>query len=325
LPKMTLEHHPFSHAHFWAASFLLVGSVTPFLCRLFRCRRTATSNQPMFSFPWWGWLAFGGVILSWILAWNRYEWVTWTQRYTFLPLWISYIVLVNALTYRRTGNCLLLAQLKTFLLLFFLSAFFWWFFEYLNRFVQNWHYVTDGELKVTPLEYWVHSTLAFSTVLPAFYGTYQLLFSFQFLREPFEAFWKISFNHPKWIAGLILLISAIGLSALSLWPDHLFPLLWISPLLMISSMQVLFNEEQFFSDVTKGDWSRIWIAAVSALVCGIFWEMWNYHSLLRWEYAIPYLHGYKIFEMPVLGYFGYLGFGLECLVVIEFFTRRKVE
>jgi hypothetical protein len=43
--------------------------------------------------------------------------------------------------------------------------------------------------------------------------------------------------------------------------------------------------------------------------------MWNFHSLARWEYAIPFVHRFPVFEMPVLGYAGYLPFGLECAAV----------
>jgi hypothetical protein len=47
--------------------------------------------------------------------------------------------------------------------------------------------------------------------------------------------------------------------------------------------------------------------------------MWNAYSLVHWEYSIPYVHTFKIGEMPILGYAGYLPFGLECLAVADFF------
>jgi hypothetical protein len=43
--------------------------------------------------------------------------------------------------------------------------------------------------------------------------------------------------------------------------------------------------------------------------------MWNYFSLAKWEYSIPLVHRFEVFEMPLLGYAGYLPFGLECLVI----------
>jgi hypothetical protein len=54
---------------------------------------------------------------------------------------------------------------------------------------------------------------------------------------------------------------------------------------------------------------------LGALICGFFWEMWNIGSLAQWKYSIPYVHRFEIFAMPLLGYAGYLPFGLECAAV----------
>jgi hypothetical protein len=53
----------------------------------------------------------------------------------------------------------------------------------------------------------------------------------------------------------------------------------------------------------------------AALVCGFFWEMWNWGSLARWEYSIPHVDRFRVFEMPLLGYAGYLPFGIECAAI----------
>jgi len=100
-------------------------------------------------------------------------------------------------------------------------------------------------------------------------------------------------------------------------PDLLFPLLWVSPLLIIVSLQSLFGEKTIFSPLAEGDWRTIITPALAALVCGFFWELWNWNSLAKWEYAIPYVNCCRIFEMPLLGYMGYLPFGLECCVIGE--------
>ena len=55
--------------------------------------------------------------------------------------------------------------------------------------------------------------------------------------------------------------------------------------------------------------------------CGGCWEMWNYYSLARWEYSISFVHKFQIFEMPLLGYAGYLPFGLECTVIGDLMER----
>ena len=98
------------------------------------------------------------------LAWTRFSWFIPYQPHTFSPLWFSYIMVVNALCVHRTGHSLMTDRPVFFLLLFPASAVFWWFFEYFNRFVQNWYYT--GIEGMGPEEYSLFSSLAFATVLP---------------------------------------------------------------------------------------------------------------------------------------------------------------
>ena len=58
-------------------------------------------------FPWWGWVGVAGGGLAWLLAWTRFPWFSDFQIHTFTPLWIAYILVINALTYRRRGGCML--------------------------------------------------------------------------------------------------------------------------------------------------------------------------------------------------------------------------
>jgi hypothetical protein len=39
--------------------------------------------------------------------------------------------------------------------------------------------------------------------------------------------------------------------------------------------------------------------------------MWNVHSMPKWVYDVPFVGNPKLFEMPILGYGGYLPFALE--------------
>jgi hypothetical protein len=59
------------------------------------------------------------------------------------------------------------------------------------------------------------------------------------------------------------------------------------------------------------DWRLVLVLFAAALICGAFWEMWNMHAWPKWVYTFPYLNQYKIFEMPLAGYLGYLPFGLD--------------
>ena len=58
--------------------------------------------------------------------------------------------------------------------------------------------------------------------------------------------------------------------------------------------------------------------ALGALVCGFFWEMWNYWSYPQWIYHTPGVEFLHVFEMPLLGYGGYIPFALELCALKNF-------
>ena len=74
----------------------------------------------------------------------------------------------------------------------------------------------------------------------------------------------------------------------------------------------------------RGDWRPIVIPSMAGLLCGLLWELWNSQSLAHWEYSIPYLHAYQIFEMPVLGYAGYVPFGLACVICAQLLATSGI-
>jgi hypothetical protein len=269
-------------------------------------------------FPWWGWASGFLILCFWALAWKRFGWFRPLQNFTFTPLWASYVVFVNALSYRRTGNCLLTRQTGYLLALFPASALFWWYFEYLNRFAQNWYYV--GQEFFTPLTYSFHATVAFSTVLPAVMSTAELLQSYPTLRRT-RLRRGLVLGNRRMYAGAMLILASCGLIGVAVSPDDWYPLLWVSPLLILVSLQVLFNEENLLQKLERGEWHVVTLPALAALVCGFFWEMWNQYSYPKWVYCIPYVQRFEIFEMPLLGYLGYLPFGLQCCAVADLVAR----
>jgi hypothetical protein len=270
---------------------------------------TTTSH----SLPWWAWLGLVLLTAGWIMAWNRFPWFAALQPHTFLPLWLGYILVINGLTKMRTGACLLSCRPGFFLALFPLSALFWWFFEYLNRFVQNWYYV--GIEDFSPMAYVIHASLCFATVLPAVLSTEELLASFPRLFGPLAASWVISGRGGRYPAIGLFALSAVGLAGIGIWPDYLFPLLWLSPLLLVMTLQRMTGRATILAPLGRGDWRPVWLPALAALCCGFFWELWNFGSHAHWEYSIPFVQKFHIFAMPVAGYLGYLPFGLECKAV----------
>jgi hypothetical protein len=338
-----VQHAGFSWPAFLGLGLLIIAAVLPFVIRMVFAKQTRIDTQTIDSidtfppaerpghlrklateltgnfgvrrFPARGWLGVGLGIGAWILAWGRFEWFAPLQRFTFSALWFGYILTVNALTYRRVGRCMLTHQPRFFLTLFPVSAVFWWLFEYLNRFVQNWYYT--GILAMPPWQYFIFATLPFATVLPAVMGTCQFLATFPRLTGGLGDFLPLRFINSRTAASVALLVSAGGLVGIGLWPDILFPLLWLAPLGVVAALQILAGRPTLFADLARGDWRRVVLLALASLVCGVFWEMWNYYSQAKWVYAVPFVNRFHIFEMPILGYAGYLPFGLECAVIAD--------
>ena len=316
-----VEHAPFSRPVFIGLAIAILATVVPFLVRTLRTRRATTRIAPTDPFPGWGWLGLGLGIVFWILAWTRLDWMEPLQLYTFTPQWLAYIVVINALTCRRTGRCLLTHETRYLLQLFPLSALFWWFFEYLNRFVQNWYYV--GCDHFSPLQYFSMATLAFSTVLPAVLSTEEWLAANPRSSAGLQFNRKRSAHHPRAAGTGALLSASAGLLFIGRYPDVLYPLLWVAPLLLLMGFQWL-EGRPCFPETGNGDWRRVYRFALAALICGFFWELWNGHSLAKWIYSVPFVHRFQLFEMPILGYAGYLPFGLECAVIADLIPRRRV-
>ena len=316
-PPLThyVSHAPFS---WYIFSGLVIIAILVFVLLFFQLHHKQSSaglktqTSPTV-FPWWGSLGLLLVLVSWVVAWNRFPLLNVLQPYTFLPLWLGYILFINGLTCFRSGSCLLIGRPAYLFTLFPISACFWWFFEYLNRFVQNWYYLGVDEFKV--IEYVFHASLCFSTVLPAVLSTEEFLSSYPRLTEPLKASFVIPCRKTGFIEIGVLLVVSIGLVGIGIWPDYLFPLLWLSPLLIIITMQKMMGQATIFDNLRQGDWRPVWLPALAALFCGFFWELWNVKSYAHWVYSIPFVQKGHIFEMPILGYLGYFPFGLECKAV----------
>jgi len=177
--------------------------------------------------------------------------------------------------------------------------------------VQNWYYIG---VKFEAVEYFLYATLSFSTVLPAVASMHACLKSYIGDLAQYHSWIKVHIRYPKILSWCVLVIAGLGLSCIGLLSDYLFPLLWISPLLIVVCLQTILNESHILSDLARGDWTKIVLFPLAALACGFFWEMWNFYSLAKWQYSIPFVHRFQVFEMPILGYAGYLPFGLECAI-----------
>ena len=316
---------PFSWWAFAIFGAVIAGWAVPFARRFGRLLcQAGRSAAPKARFPWWGWLGLAILGGGWVLAWTRFSWLPVAcQRQTYLPLWIGLIVLMNALCYRRAGWSLLTHRTGLFLLTFPASSLFWWFFEYLNRYVWNWYYV--GLAGIGDLQYVIFATLSFSTVLPGITSVAAWLATYRgFADGAYAGMWRVNVRTPL-VLAVMALLSAFGLVGIVFIPQFAYPFLWISPLMVFVILQVALKEWSVLDDLAKGDWTLVFRFGIAALVCGLCWETWNYWSLAKWIYAVPYVHRFQVWEMPVLGFGGYLPFGMECAAVAAWMSRSLVS
>jgi hypothetical protein len=316
---LPLDYVRFSWGATIAVLTVLVAAFAPWIRHLRRtCDRLtpAPSSRPSIRrSPLWMWVALFWTAGWWVLAWHRWAWFEPLQRYTFFPLWFGFIVLVNGATERRTGSCLMRRAPARWLALFAASAACWWVFEWLNRFVRNWHYLNVADFG--PLGYAVHATVCFATVLPAVSAAAEWLDS--------HPRWTALVAHgPAWRwlgrrdAAVVLALMSFGsLVATGIWPNWTYPSLWISPLAICLAASILDGRRGLAREIAEGNWTRAGTWMIAALACGFFWELWNWRSAAKWIYTVPGVERWHVFEMPALGYAGYLGFGLECLLVTE--------
>lgn len=308
----------------WVAFIFVTGTLAAvagsFGVATFRQRRARPSRQSAESgaaqpFPRWGWAAVAWTFAWWLLAWTRFPWFADAQRFTFFPLWLGFVVTVNALTWRRAGTCAMLRSPARWVTLFGASAGFWWVFEWLNRFVRNWHYLGVEDFGAPA--YALNASLCFSTVLPAVLAVREWL-------GTSVTFDSVSAGGPRWrwlrrrrTGAALICGGAAALALAGARPEEFYAALWIAPLALAFGAGILTGRDGLWSELARGDWRRTAAWAMAALICGVFWEMWNLFSAAKWIYSVPYVERWHLFEMPLLGYAGYFGFGLECRLVVE--------
>jgi hypothetical protein len=261
----------------------------------------AQSRRP--SWPLHGWLGLILVAAAWPLNWLLPGMRT---HLLFFPLWLGYVLVVDALVALRSGTSILTRRPFDLALLFAASVPVWWIFEALNERLQNWSHVSSRPLG--DVEYVCLASLNFSPVLPAVFETAELVATFRRNGAPAGR------ARPPLGAGALGAVFAIGCAMLALLlagPDVFYPLTWLALLFMLDPLCAAFGRPSLAARVRRGDWRPALSLAAGALICGVFWEMWNYWSDPKWVYRIPGLGFLPIFEMPVLGYLGYLPFGLE--------------
>ena len=296
-----------------------------------RSPRTANhvSRTTNHAFPWWGWLGVAVLAAGWILSWNwHFHWFpTLSKRLqvqlSYAPLWAGFILIMNGLCVKRSGHSPMTDHPWAYAATFPASSLFWWFFEYLNRYVWNWYYLGIAELGA--FEYSFYATICFASVLPGVCAVAAWLHTFRpFADHVYDGMARVNLRRPGWCVFLGVL-AAVGLTGIVYFPSYAYPFLWISPLAVFVLVQNLLKEPSVLDTFAKGNWSVFFRFSLAALICGFCWETWNYYAAAKWVYAVPWVHRFQIWEMPFIGFGGYLPFGVECAAVTAWIHPKLVE
>jgi len=258
-------------------------------------------------FPLHGWVGLTLAVLFWFLNWSlsgpRTNW-------GFFPMWLGYCLTVDGLVFWRTGTSLLTRSWRKYVGLFLISAPVWWLFEALNLRTQNWIYL--GINIFTPMQYAVWTTISFTTVIPAVFGSAEFIASFDFIKRLKPG---LVIGVDKWTTGGFFIAGWVMLALVMVWPDVFFPCIWLFPYFIIEPVNVWLGNRSLADWTKRGDWRPVFSLWLGVLMTAFFWEMWNYFSYPKWVYHVPWGAWFHIFEMPLLGYGGYLPFALELYAI----------
>ena len=189
----------------------------------------------------------------------------------------------------------------------------WWWFELVNARVRNWEYVQGFDY--SEAEWAALSSLAFATVVPAVISAIELVGSWLPPSPSLSAgsARKADVRVARWEVGLGIALQI----AVFVFPVQLYPLVWVSPLVVLDGLVALAGGRRLSTGLLRGEWREVVVIAAAGLLCGLLWEFWNYLATPKWVYHIPLLGFARVFEMPTLGYGGYIPFAWSIFKLVR--------
>ncbi len=273
------------------------------------------SRIPRTPFPLHGWIGIFLIAVFWTLNWSLGGLRT---HLLFFPLWLGYSLTIDGLVYRQKGNSMLSRSWKKYLLLFLISIPAWWLFELVNLRTENWRYL--GRDHFSDLEYAILSSLSFSTVMPAVFGTAEWVGGRNWLRRLKSG---PAYGRNRLEIMMIFALGWLMLASLLLWPRYCFPFVWMSVGFILDPVNLWLGKRSLTGYVKHGDWRPVLALWTGCLICGFFWEMWNFYAYPKWVYHVPFVDFLRVFEMPLLGFLGYLPFSMELFAIYHLIMPRN--
>lgn len=223
----------------------------------------------------------------------------------YYPLaWFPTLLMLDAVAaLKGGGRFFLLTRPHAIASMLAWSVPFWLFFELLNFRLDNWYYVFVPD---DPVARWAGIGLSFATVLPAIFLAERTLDSPGHSSDtlPNPSLTPIRLHAIQVVGGAALLAPLI-------WPRFLFPLVWVGGLLLADPWVYRHDPERsLLADLERRRPGRIVRLLSGGMLIGLLWELYNISARGKWIYTVPGLEEVKLFEMPLLGFFGFPVFAL---------------
>lgn len=234
------------------------------------------------------------------------------QYFAYLILWWSYIIFIDVLIAMRTERFLILTRNLPFLII--ISSGFWSLYEIINLRLENWFYIN---LPSNFFQRWIGYLLAYGTVVPALYVTKEFLRGIlgEIKSKPIPVG---HYANPAMCIGIAVFIVTVA------FPIYFFPFTWIFLILILDGYNYQRGYPSFIKEKELGLAGNLITTLLSGLICGVLWEIWNFWSISKWVYTVPFFENLKIFEMPLPGYLGFLFFAVGTIAFVNFLQGIKI-
>ena len=124
---------------------------------------------------------------------------------------------------------------------------------------------------------------------------------------------------PRELLAALIAVGTILAAIPLLWPSVFFAAdVWLAWPLLLDPVNRLMGRPSLLGDLEQGRRSRPLALLASGLACGLLWESWNMLASARWRYTVPFLGSVKLYEMPVLGFLGFVPFALAAFALYHF-------
>jgi hypothetical protein len=239
-------------------------------------------------------------------------------NFFYICAWYPTILLLDAVQAAHSGRYYVLSRPRFAASLLFWSAVAWFFFELVNFRLANWYYVN---LPPDRLVRWLGTAVSFATVFPAIFLAERLLDTrglYDKLRWPTFAVSRSGL--------LVLFLGGVVFALLSMaWPRAFFPMVWGALTLLLEPWNYSRDPSRsLLGDLSRGRPGRLLRFLTGGLFIGLLWEFYNIESRSKWIYTVPGFENFKLFEMPLLGFFGFPVFALDCFVMYQTLVLLRV-